>query len=651
MADAPLVLSRLRAVDLERENVRFTDGKYLYTTSGRRLGHGGMGNVWSMARWPAGDGEEDATPEIVVGKTFREEFLVLLREDETARRRFDHFEQVIEEVKAIEHPNVLPVLLVSPIADNYLLVSPLAGESLLALLTTERMSARDRVGLLAEGLRGLAALHDRGIVHRDFTLHNVLTRGERAAVFDFDLAVAPSMLPDEERTYRAYYQGRIAGSPEFSVAPELLDEVLGHEPISARADVYAVGTALFALFTDESLYGEVPDLSTLLYRIAEGVVRRNESRVRFPDGVPGELRPIIERCLQREPALRYADAREVASALEQLELDRSQREEQLRFRSTMGYIYTEVTLSAEQVYQARVDPSVTREELKRAEGMLGRHGYLLEKSLGRVKGHPIFLALPDPQLVGAGRFPEENTYRKIVTAIDVAARLNPQRFVENWLGRIQPILTRVRQGFLTPLYKVSHEKEEQQLLLFSEYIADPRFGTDLEAHDLSLEEAFGLGLIGALSIARLHAHGLAHNNVRARSLVFKGRRDAGRVQPLFLGLVEPSFDPAALEEDVRNLAGMIGGLIRPSRIDALRPEQRAPVDLVRERLERTASGEIRDPAPTIQELHDVLADGLSAIEPNFEIVRAHGGDVEAFADLLVRHSLYNKLYALDVKDD
>ena len=649
MTEGHLSLARLRASDLEQDQVRFTDGKFLYLTSGERLGHGGMGNVWSVERRPLG--HEDEAPELVVGKTFREEFLVLLREDETARRRFDHFEQVIEELKAIRHPNVLPVLMVSPIADNYLMVSPLAGQSLLAELSAQSMSPSARIKLLCEGLRGLGELHARGIVHRDFTLHNVLTLDHRAAVFDFDLSVAPAMLPESERTYHAYYQGRIAGSPEYSVAPELLDDVLGQGLISPRVDVYAVGTALYALFTDDSLYGEVPDLSTLLYRIAEGVVRRRESRVRFPEGMPDGLRPIIERCLQREPEARYADANEVCAALEALELDEVGREAPRRFRKTVGYVFTQVSFTFEQVFQTRLDAAVTREELKRAETTLARHGYLVEKSLGFVKGHPIFLAIPDPKLVASGRFPEENTYRKIVTAIDVSARLNPQRFVDDWLGRVLPILTRVREGFLTPLFKVIHEKETDQLLLFSEYIADPRFGTDLEAHELSLEEVFGLGLIGATSVARLHAQGLAHNNVRLESLVFKGRREAGQVWPLLLGLVEPSFDPAAREEDVRNLAGMIGALIRQTRIDALRPEVRVAVEAVRARLLRLASGEPRVPPPTIADLTEVLAEGLGAIEPNFDIVRRHGGDIAAFADLLVRHSLYNKLYMLEIKDE
>src|SRR5262245_31473420 len=121
-----LELTRLRAANLEFSGVEFTDGTHRYVSTGKRIGYGGMGNVWMIERHgPNGD------IEVLVAKTFREEFLFLLREDEMARRRFDHFERVIEQITAMQHPNVLPHLLMAPISDNYLLVSPMAGQSML----------------------------------------------------------------------------------------------------------------------------------------------------------------------------------------------------------------------------------------------------------------------------------------------------------------------------------------------------------------------------------------------------------------------------------------------------------------------------------------------------------------------------------------
>jgi serine/threonine-protein kinase len=649
MLTEPLQLARLRSANLEFADVPFTDGVHVYRTSGQRVGHGGMGNVWTVTQRPLS--RPDLPTQVVTAKTFREEFLFLLREDELARRRFDHFERVLDQLRPIDHPNVLPVLLVAPIADNYLLIAPLAGQSLLSLLSAQPLSPRERVRLFISALRGLSALHERGIVHRDFTLNNILTlpaatteMPESCVVFDFDLSVVPDLLDPEERTYNAYYQGRILGSPEFSIAPELVDEVLGQETISPRVDVYAAGTALFALFSDSSIYGEAADLSALFYRISEGLVRSGESRIVYPDSVPRPLRPIIQACLEREPSARFTNATALLRAVEHAAEELTLNEKRSVFRRTLDYVYTRITLTPEEKFKKSLDPSVSAADLARMETTLARHGYIVEKALGRVKGHPIYLTMPDPELVANGRFPEENTYRKIVTAIDVGAQ--PAGFVETWLGRVHPILASVRQGYLTALYKVVHERQSGELLLFSEYVADARFGTDLANQDLTLEEVFGLGLIVALTISRLHEHGLAHNNVRPESLVFKGNRSAGRVQSLFVGLVEPSFAPEALAEDVRRLAGMIVALIRQSRVDALRPTMRPMIERLRDRLRRLAAGESR--IPTIKAFIDVLADGLGAIESNFDLIRAHGGSVSAYADLLVRHSLYSRLYAVDV---
>lgn len=634
----PIELGRLNAADLRRPEVSFTDGKQVYTTTGKELGRGGMGSAWLITR------ERD----FLVAKVFREEFLASLREDEVARRHFDHFERVVDELRKVDHPNVLPILGLEPISDNYLVLTPLAGASLYNTVATTEVSPRERVDLFCQALRGLQALHQHGFVHRDFTLHNVLTLGDRAVVFDFDVSTLPTLLPDEKRTYASWYEGRIVGSPEFSVAPELLDPVLAERALSPRIDVYSVGTALHAMFTEESLYGNVPDLPTLFERIAAGVVHRQKSRIAYAAEVPAPLWPIIEACLEREPELRYGDAGEVLAALE-LTLDQlSETAERGPFRVSVGFDVTQVSWSPEELYENRPDPSVTLEEIQSAEKTLSRHGYLVEASLGRVKSHAIYLAMPDPELVGAGRFPEENTYRKVVTVLDLRGRGDQTAFVKSWLERIQPIVSRVRQGYLTALYRVVHDHESEALLLFSEYVDDARFGTELGEHDLTLEEVFGLGLIVAVSIARLHDAGLAHNNVEPRSLVFKGLRDQGRVVPLFVGLVEPTFEADARAADVRGLARMIADLVHPAAMDALRPDLRLIVERERKQLEELAEG--RGKTPSIHVLTYLFSKVLGVIVPNFEIVRTHDGDVAAFADLLVRHSLYNKLYQLDVRD-
>src|SRR5262249_56053991 len=129
-----------------------------------------------------------------------------------------------------------------------------------------------RSKLLVQALEGLATLHAARLVHRDFTVRNILVdEGANVAyLFDFDLAMSLDDLGST--TYRSYYKGRIFGSPGWSVAPETIDQGLMDSPINTSLDVYAIGGALHGLFTEQLLYGAADDMWALLIRIAEGVV-------------------------------------------------------------------------------------------------------------------------------------------------------------------------------------------------------------------------------------------------------------------------------------------------------------------------------------------------------------------------------------------
>lgn len=616
--------STLVGADLETAGVVFQAGDLVCRTTGERVGAGGMGNAWYLDVWRPGD----VKPARGVGKTFRWEYLVQLARDPEARRHYEHNLEVLERIQKIRELHLLPVLLSRPLRDNHLVVMPYGGDSMVSLVASDEVSPRDKVSLLIQAVRGLRALHDHGIVHGDFTLRNVLvtTRsdGRRTAVlFDFDLSLALDRLGGV--TYAQHYRGRIVGSPEYSLTPEQLDPVLERLPVTIQRDIYAVGTALYALFTDASVYGDVADLPALLEAIAEGVVRQGRSRVRYPDTMPEPLRDVVNTCLERDPAHRFQDSTALIRALE-LALQ-SLGDRPARRTTTLAYV--------------QVPRATPRDAFPHAA--LARHGYVLERSLGRVKEHAIYLAQPDPDLVATGRFPEVNAYRKIVTAIPFAARPDADAFLEEWVGRIVPVLEHVRRGFLTALYRVVVDRPSGHLLLFSEYLDDPRFGTDLEPHELALEEALALGLIIAHQVSRLHAHGLAHNNVTLRSLLFKRLPDSGQVRAVFVGLVDPSFAPDALADDVRRLAGMIRALIRPGRLTAAEPAARPALLGLVAWLDAVELGDVV--TPTIGELLGALGDGLARVERNFDVVRRYGGDPIRFAELLIRHSLYRYLWA------
>jgi serine/threonine protein kinase len=639
----------LRAEDLRREGVVFRHGEHLYRTTGRHLSHGGMGSVFLMERREDTRPGEPAGPiEDVVGKVFHAQYLYQLRTDDVARRDYETTMNALDAIRRIGHPHLLPVYVSQRLSDNHLLVSPRKADTLLEVVARGDASPQRRVRLLIQALEGLCALHDHRLIHRDFTLRNILvdSAGQHSFLFDFDLALRLEDVAGT--TCGAHYQGRIFGSPGFSVPPEIIDDMLADHAITARIDIYAIGGALFRLFSDSNPHGSTDDMWGLLMRIGDGVVFNGISRIVYPDSVPASLRPVIERCLERDPGNRYGSVRQVIEELERhiAELDDLEQ----ATASAFDLVDTAVhELHDERMRRVRSLPgssklsSVTPGFLDLLQGALERYGYRVERSLGRIRDRSIFLAAPIPELVASGQFPYANTYPKIVTAVNLNLAPNAQAALDVWYGKYLPVLESVRQGLFTSLYKAIYDEFTGYLLLFSEFVDDPRFGSDLPRHELTLVEAFGLGFLITRQVGQLHEQGVAHNNVSASSLMFKGVRDSRLVLPSMAGLVEPSIAVEAIHGDVRHLAGLVLSWLRPGRVEASEQQVRRQLEEIRARLGSIAFNEQNTP-PGIDELFALVANALSAVDHNFRVLREHRGDLQDYVLLQLGHRLYPRLW-------
>jgi len=640
--DNPKPLEEVETREIADGGVPFAFRGYWYQSTGEAVGNGGMGTAYSMVRCPEG---QPRAVEQVVGKVFHEEYLYQLRTDPITRSDHQMVVRSMERLTEIEHPNVLRNYIAHPIANNYLNVTPRRATTMAAAVVQHKLSPRQRVELLIQALAAVSCLHDAGMVHRDLTLRNILVDEQlrTAYLFDFDLTL--SLEDIEGATYKQRYKGRIFGSPGYSVAPEILDPVLMDLPISEAIDIYAAGSAIFNLFTDELPYGPTEDMWGLLLRISEGLVFHRESRVVYPSAVPDALKPIIEGCLERNPRDRFGSMNGVIEALAGVlpELDADETTPEPRQSSTLRYGGLPTAARVKEIVEGRRDQSISESQIRDVDQALASHGYEIQRSLGRVKGHPIFLAAPIPELVAIGQFPDSNTYPKIVTALDLSSVPNPDEVVDLWLGGYLPILRAARQGLLTSLYRVVHDDERKLLFLFSEYVDDARFGTDLEDLDLTLYEALGLGYLVSCQVRRLHRRGMAHNNISARALLLKGVRIQRMVRPAMVGLVAPSLDPSDMTEDVRHLAELIASWIRQTRIESADEVARARLVELWSSLKDMIKDDGLEP-PQISELIELMADGLSAIDFNFGVLRENDGDLQSYVLLLVSLRLYPRLF-------
>jgi serine/threonine protein kinase len=190
----------------------------------RLLGEGALGLVYEAV------GEDGATVAVKVLRPER-------AEDAAARARF------LREARLagrIESRHVVPVL---EVGESYLVLPYYPRGSLARRLREEGKLGLDQtVSLAAELGRGLDALHEHGILHRDVKPSNVLLAGDgKAALADFGLARASD-------STRITHDGQLVGTPRY-LAPELIE---GEEATRA-SDLYALGCLLY-----ECVAGEPP---------------------------------------------------------------------------------------------------------------------------------------------------------------------------------------------------------------------------------------------------------------------------------------------------------------------------------------------------------------------------------------------------------
>jgi len=633
-------IGTLRSDDLAKSGHAFRYNRYTYRTVGKHLSNGGMGSVFELERRD----DETGVVEEVVGKVFHSNYLYQLRTDEVTRRDHHHNLAAMARIAAIEHPNILPTYISAPIADNYLFVTPRMGMTLLEAIQKHGLTPRARTKLLVQALEGLATLHAARLVHRDFTLRNILVdQGANVAyLFDFDLAMSLDDVGNQ--SYRGYYKGRIFGSPGWSVAPETIDQGLMDSTINTSLDIYAIGGALHGLFTEQLLYGQADDMWALLIRIGEGVVIGGRSKVVYPDGFPTQLRGVIEGCLERDPNQRFPSVGAVVQELRALLRDLpDERVRRTRSNTDITNDQAPRMRSTGSVAAQSSDPSITQEVVESAQRAVFEWGYEVERSLGRAKGHPIFLASPRQDMLASGAFPDANIFPKLVTMIDLTTVNDPRGFVENWQKYFWPILKRVREGLLTSLHKVIYDANTSSLLLFSEYVDEPRFGDRISEADLHIDGALALGFLVIRQVAALHDQGMAHNNISPGALLFKGAAATRTVMPAMIGLVEPAMGPEAMEGDCRALASMVLTWLKPNRIAALNLSIKPSLEAVRSKLTKWAFDKQQRP-PSVHEIGQLLSDGLALADFNFGVLRDAGGDLQEYCLLLISLRLYHLLW-------
>lgn len=246
-----------------------------------KLGKGGMGEVFRA-------------DDLKLGQQVALKFLPPDVDRDPVRLTQLHTE--VRMARQVSHPNVCRVYDIDEVEGHtFLSMEYVDGEDLASLLRRiGRFNEERGLEISRQVCAGLAAAHERGVVHRDFKPANVMLDGAgHVRITDFGLAGASG------ETIRA-------GTPAY-MAPE---QLAGSE-VTARSDIYALGLVLYEIFTGRRAL-EADNL-------AELIRRREQAEIAPPSSLARDLSPEIDRavmrCLAPDPESRPASALSVSASL------------------------------------------------------------------------------------------------------------------------------------------------------------------------------------------------------------------------------------------------------------------------------------------------------------------------------------------------
>jgi eukaryotic-like serine/threonine-protein kinase len=273
-----------------------------------KLGAGGMGEVY-RAR------DLDLGRDVAV-KFLPEPFAAI-------PDRLGRFAQEARAASSLNHPNIVTIHEIGETAGLHFTVMELVeGGTLRHLIRNEfPFPARRVLDVACQMADGLAGAHAAGIVHRDLKPENVmLTRDGYVKILDFGLAKlrgdgGGGDRPPGENVSQMPTWPDVQGSPNtaagvvMGTVGYMSPEQARGRPVDHRSDQFALGAMLYEMVSGHTPFQRESPVQTLA-----AIIEDEPAPLKNP-AFPAPARWIVERCLAKDPAERYASTLDLAREL------------------------------------------------------------------------------------------------------------------------------------------------------------------------------------------------------------------------------------------------------------------------------------------------------------------------------------------------
>ena len=228
---------------------------------------------------------------------------VFKREDEDLLRRFVREAHMMA---SLRNPHLIPVYDSGTSqldgTNYYYIVMPMMdGGTLRALIKRAPLSLQTACRYMRDIADALDYIHRQGIIHRDIKASNVLLDDEGRCYLS-DFGIARAMTDSSQMTGT----GNVLGTVDY-MAPELFEV---HQRAAPSSDHYALGVLLFEMVTGRVPFSGENQIAVVTMHVSKAPPLPSS----IVPSIPPMVDQVILRSLEKQPALRYSSATELAEA-------------------------------------------------------------------------------------------------------------------------------------------------------------------------------------------------------------------------------------------------------------------------------------------------------------------------------------------------